>query len=238
MKLPANEVSSATTTFACMKSCNELGVHCVETFPLNSPSSSTLRRSGIFQALTPFVCHCEKTSSTCVSSITPAIEERFSFSASTRVARIGPDESTGEAMRTRSLAFPIAFATRWASASPCSGQNQARTWAPSTCSGRGSTFPECSTSPLVQSCSNASLYAYAIGCEATVTMTFSCRDQESSVQLVDPVQTDSPSRTTILWCIRSGTPATPRVGTGSASIASGTVAGGGGTGIGPGWATL
>ena len=69
-------------------------------------------------------------------------------------------------------------------------------------------------------------------------MTFSWRDQESSVQLVEPVQTASPSRTTNLWCIRSGTPAMPRVATGSASIASGAVSGGGGTGIGPGWATL
>ena len=40
-----------------------------------------------------------------------------------------------------------------------------------------------------------------------VTMTFSCRDHESSVQFVDPAQTASPSRTTNLWCMRSGTPA-------------------------------
>ena len=38
-------------------------------------------------------------------------------------------------------------------------------------------------------------------------MTFSCRVQESFVQLREPVQTASPSRTTYLWCIRSGTPA-------------------------------
>ena len=69
-------------------------------------------------------------------------------------------------------------------------------------------------------------------------MTFSWRVQESSVQLVDPVQTASPSRTTYLWCMRSGMPATPRVSIGSDSIASGPVSGGGGTGIGPGWATL
>ena len=69
-------------------------------------------------------------------------------------------------------------------------------------------------------------------------MTFSWRDHESSVQFVDPVHTASPSRTTNLWCMRSGTPATPRVEMGSASIASGVDSGGGGTGIGPGWATL
>ena len=44
-------------------------------------------------------------------------------------------------------------------------------------------------------------------------MTFSCRDHESSVQFVEPVQTASASRTTNLWCIRSGIPAIPRVAT-------------------------
>ena len=42
-----------------------------------------------------------------------------------------------------------------------------------------------------------------------MTMTFSWRDQESSVQFVDPVQTASPSRTTNLWCMRSGIPGNP-----------------------------
>ena len=41
-----------------------------------------------------------------------------------------------------------------------------------------------------------------------MTITFSWRAQESSVQFVEPVQTDSTSRITYLWCIRSGTPAT------------------------------
>ena len=60
------------------------------------------------------------------------------------------------------------------------------------------------------------------------TITFSWSVQESVVQLVEPVQTDSPSRTTYLWCIRSGMPGMPRVGKGSASISSGFVRGGGG----------
>ncbi len=81
-------------------------------------------------------------------------------------------------------------------------------------------------------------YAYAISGERTTAMTFSWRVQESSVQFVEPVSTASPSRTTYLWCMRSGIPAIPRVGTGSDSSASGFVSGGGGTGIGPGWATL
>ena len=69
-------------------------------------------------------------------------------------------------------------------------------------------------------------------------MTFSCRVHESWDQFIDPVQTASRSRTTYLWCIRSGTPAIGRVGIGSASSSSGAVCGGGGTGIGPGWSTL
>jgi hypothetical protein len=59
-------------------------------------------------------------------------------------------------------------------------------------------------------------------------MTFSSRDQESSVQFVDPVQTEAQSRTTYLWCMRSGHPGTPTVSNGSASISSGRVLGGGG----------
>ena len=61
------------------------------------------------------------------------------------------------------------------------------------------------------------------GAPSTRTITFSCRLHESSVQFVEPDQTSVPSRTTNLWCIRSGTPAIARVGTGSASIASGLV---------------
>ena len=67
---------------------------------------------------------------------------------------------------------------------------------------------------------------------------FSCRDQESSVQFIEPVQTDSPSRTTNLWCIRSGTPAIAREGTPRAEISSTSGSGGGGTGIGFSWSTL
>ena len=61
---------------------------------------------------------------------------------------------------------------------------------------------------------------------ATATM-FSWSVQESVVQFVDPVHTASPSRTTYLWCMRSGMPGMPFVGKGSASISSGLVLGGG-----------
>ena len=76
------------------------------------------------------------------------------------------------------------------------------------------------------------MYAVASPGESTVTITFSSRDHESSVQLVEPVQTEAPSRTTNLWCMRSGIPGMARVGTLSRSMSSGFVFGGGGTGIG------
>ncbi len=69
-------------------------------------------------------------------------------------------------------------------------------------------------------------------------MTFSSRCHESSVQFVEPVQTLAASRTTYLWCIRSGTPGIAFVGSGRASISSGFVRGGGGTAIGRPWSTL
>ena len=83
-----------------------------------------------------------------------------------------------------------------------------------------------------------SAYACASSGDWTIAIAFSCRDQESCDQFIEPVQTVSRSRITYLWCIRSGTPAIGRVGIGSASSSSGAVCGGGGTGIGPGWSTL
>ena len=64
----------------------------------------------------------------------------------------------------------------------------------------------------------------------TMTMTFSSRVHESSVQFVEPAQTASRSRTTYLWCIRSGQPGTGAVSNGSDSISDGSVFGGGGIG--------
>ena len=66
--------------------------------------------------------------------------------------------------------------------------------------------------------------------ESTVTTTFSSRVHESPVQFVDPVHTEAPSRTTYLWCMRSGTPGIATVGNGSDAMKSGSVRGGGGTG--------
>ena len=237
---PTNVTSSATTILACMKSCSDSGVHRVDGLPENGAAVSTVFSSGIFQALTPFVAHWWKTSSTCVSSMTPATSQRCSFTTSTSVARIGPEVSTGDAILIRLRARPRNFATRWESASPYSGVNQARVSIPSgTVTGRGSTRPVCSTWPRSQSSSRLRVNARAsAGAPSTLTITFSWRLHESSVQFVEPDHTSVASRTTNLWCIRSGTPAIARVGTGKDAIAAGSVEGGGGTGIGPGWSTL
>ena len=66
--------------------------------------------------------------------------------------------------------------------------------------------------------------------DLTTTTTFSSRVHESSVQFVEPLQTESRSRTTYLWCIKSGQPGTAAVSNGNDSTRSGSVFGGGGTG--------
>ena len=223
-----------------MKSCTPSGRHGVDGLPANAARSTIVSRSGIFHALIAFRLHWRKTSSTCVSSTTPTTRQRPSLTTSTSVPRIGPAVSTGDAILIRRCARPMCFATRCDSASPFPGVNHGRTLTPpSSSTGRGSTVPVPSTTPRCQSSSNASVKANANRfAPSSRTTTFSWRVHESSVQFIDPVHTSVPSRTQNLWCIRSGMPAIPRVSTGSASIASGRVSGGGGTGIGPGWSTL
>ena len=103
------------------------------------------------------------------------------------VARIGAELMTGDAIRTRRCAEPIALAIRCASFSPRPGQNHARI--PST--GAVSTLPLCATLRVVQSCSKSSRYRAATAAESTVTITFSSRVHESAVQFVDPVHTEA-----------------------------------------------
>ena len=64
-----------------------------------------------------------------------------------------------------------------------------------------------------------------------MTITFSSRVHEPAVQFIEPVQSDSASRITYLWCIKSGIPGIAAVGKGSDSTSSGFVCGGGGTGV-------
>ena len=91
----------------------------------------------------------------------------------------------------------------------------------------GSIRPERSTSRRSHSSSKLAAKAAARAADSSVTITFSWRVHESVVQLVEPLSTASPSRTTYLWCIRSGTPGTARSSIGSSCKSSGRVAGGG-----------
>jgi len=94
----------------------------------------------------------------------------------------------------------------------------------------GCSKPLASTLPLCHSSSKLRVNEAAASASWAIRITFSCSSQESLVQLVEPDQTDPPSRTAYLWCIRSGMPGMPRVSIGSASSSSGFVRGGGGTG--------
>ena len=142
---------------------------------------------------------------------------------SARVPRIGPDVSTGEAIRIRRLARPRCLAIRCASGSPWSGQNHGRSSASSTLTGLGSTRPECSTSPPSQSSSKFSVKATASSGEATVTIDVLLARPGVIVQFVEPLSTALAVAHAYLWCIRSGTPEIARVSNGRDSMRSGDV---------------
>ena len=179
----------------------------------------------------PFRRHCSSTSAICVASTTPAKSTLPSAATSARVPRIGPDEITGEATRTRRSARADRDSRSGARASRrASARTRCRTCASPTRIGSVATLPDAATFRFFHSCAKSSWKRIATPVDSTTTMTFSSRVHESSVQFVDPLQTASRSRTTYLWCIRSGQPGTAAVSNGSDSIRSGSVFGGGGTG--------
>ena len=200
------------------------GRYGVERLPWKT--ASALCSSGAFQLDWRLAAHCWKTSSTWVASQTPWTSTRPSARTSFSVPRIGPEVSTGEAIRTRVRDWPIAPAIRCASASPRPGQNHGRIGP-----GGALNAPDPSTRPRShrsrKTCSN---WLATAGSPSTRTIRFSSRVHESSVQLVEPVQTASPSRTTNLWCMRSGSPGIGFTGTPIAARMSGSVRGGGGSG--------
>ena len=103
LKEPRKTVSSATVSFACMKSWTPpSGRHGVEGLAAKGSLVSAARSSGIFQALWPFSAHCSNTVATWGPSTTPAMSPRPRSASSFSVASTGPEVSTGEAMRTRS----------------------------------------------------------------------------------------------------------------------------------------
>jgi hypothetical protein len=132
----------------------------------------------------------------------------------------GATVSTGEQIRTRRFARRMCLAIRRDSASPNPGVNHARILVPPTRAGFGSTNPLVLDDALRPELLEVRVKSLASSADSTIAITFSCRDHESSVQFVDPVHTLSPSRTTYLWCIRSGIPAIGRCGTPSDEISS------------------
>src|SRR5207244_567030 len=72
------------------------------------------------------------------------------------VPKIGADEITGDATRTRRSAPPIASAIRWASFSPRFGANHVRTGESPTRIGSVATRPDASTFRFFHSCAKSS----------------------------------------------------------------------------------
>ena len=133
-----------------------------------------------------------------------------SEATSASVPRIGAELITGEAMRTRRRAEPIAFAIRCASSHRDPGRTRR------ACRPAGAVSMLAGVGDVARRPELLEVLAVAgrDAGESTVTMTFSSRVQESAVQFVEPVQTEAPSRTTYLWCMRSGTPGIAAVGKG------------------------
>ena len=140
---------------------------------------------------------------------------------------------TGEQIRTRRFARPIAFAIRCESASPKPGQNHGPHLDPVDLHRPRLDLARASTIPAAQSCSKSSVKAWASSGESTTAITFSSRDHESSVQFVEPVQTEVTVADDVLVVHQVGdarrSPSSARA---SRSTSSGASFGGGGTGIG------
>jgi len=220
---PANTTSSQTQTFACRKSCVVPGAHGVERLPAKRWRSRIRSSTGPFHRAVGLALHWRSTSPTWVASTTPVT----STSTQSSERRIGPAVSSGLAMRTRRRARAIAAAIRFDRSGPWPGQNHGRTGTRPTPNVRTGSAPEPSTRRRRQRSSKSARYAAATPRSRTRRITFSWRSHESIVQFVEPVSTASPSRTTNLWCMRSGSPGIARVGNGSDSMSDGSVFGGG-----------
>src|SRR5216683_690815 len=105
--------------------------------------------------------------------------------------------------------------------------------------------PESATTGFCQSSSKFCVKVAATLGDAIVKITFSSRVHESLVQLADPVRTAADgvpaSRTTYLWCMRSGTPGIGLISTPkdfSWSTNAQSISAGGGTARPAGWSWL
>ena len=123
------------------------------------------------------------------------------------------------------------WATSWTSLAARPGVKWARTRSPGATSAHVAGWrPERRTERVVQSSSKSAVNPAATTGSSSRTITFSSRLQLSFVQLVEPVQTEAPSTTMYLWCMRSGDPGTASLGTSSDRRNSWSTKPGGGSG--------
>ena len=97
---------------------SESGVQGVEGLAEKGSLPSAAASRGIFQAVCPFSAHWWNTVSVCGPSTTPAMSRPPLSASSARVARIGPEVITGDAIRTLRREEPMAVAIRCESCSP------------------------------------------------------------------------------------------------------------------------
>ena len=207
------------------------GLYGVDGLPEKSASRSTCASRSSFQAARPLARHCAvhlldlrrvEHAGHVHAPVGGHLGQRAQDRARRQHRRGDPD------LRRAS---PIALRDPVRECRPALRAERSADRVPPTSSGRGSTCrcrrpcraPTAARSPAQKAAATAG--------DSTVTITFSSRDQESSVQFADPVQTAPPSRTTYLWCIRSGIPGIALLAT-SSSCGSISTRGGGGTGIG------
>ena len=203
-------MSSATVTFACMKSWTASGRHGVEGLPLKRhlerrrAAAGSSRRE--LRVLRPLLEHRR--------DLRARRPRRRCRSCRARPARSGspapgPRSSPARRSAPAARAGRSRRAIRCESSSPCPGVNQA---APARRRRRAvglDVAAALDVAPLPELAEVARVGGRRAAESSTVASTFSWRVQESIVQLAEPVQTASPSRTTYLWCIRSGMPGMP-----------------------------
>src|SRR2546427_2872681 len=214
----------------------------MDRLPPNRAAPITVWKAAIFHAAPGCVPHWRWTSSICVASYTPPMSTFAASTASASVPRIGPEVMTGEQTRMRFCAEAIDRDIAWTSLRLRPGQKYGRTRVPSGTDVHGHELrPERATTGLSHSPWKLSAKSAAISPEATVNITFSSRFHESFVQFVEPVSTSAASRTTYLWCIRSGTPGIGFTCTPTDSkrcTNDQSISGGGGTWIAKAWSWL
>ena len=197
---PTKTTSSATTTFACMKSCSDSGVQRVDGLPANGAPVRIVRSSGIFQRADAvrrplvedlvdlrLVDHAGDVAAALVHDLDERAEDRAGREHGGR----DPDPRSRPAEELR-------HAVR--ESVPYSGREPGADLR-LLVDGHGPRLDATRVLDLAAAPELVEVEGEArasAGAPSTRTITFSCRLHESSVQLVDPDHTSVPSRTTYL----------------------------------------